>query len=80
MKHHWVVGGVSAKLSHCTGLALIYPMENKIPFVYHAIEWWGCGYIDKDNKGLSESTRGHLMLNPNPSYYKWNGSKGIGLG
>jgi hypothetical protein len=55
-------------------------MENKIPFVYHAIEWWGCGYIDKDNKGLSESTRGHLMLNPNPSYYKWNGSKGIGLG
>jgi len=51
-----VVRGASAKLPHCTGPTLIYPMENKMPFIYHAIERWGCGYTDKDNKGLCERT------------------------
>jgi hypothetical protein len=59
-----VVRKVSAKLPHCTGLALAYPMENKMSLVHHAIEWWGCDYIDKDNLGLNERTQGHLMLKP----------------
>jgi hypothetical protein len=33
-----VVGGASAKLPHCIGHALIYPMENKMPLVHHIIE------------------------------------------
>jgi hypothetical protein len=46
------------------GLVLVYPMENKMPFVHHVIEQWGCGYIDEDDKGLNERTQGHLMLKP----------------
>jgi hypothetical protein len=46
----------SAKLPHCMGHALTYPMENEMPFVHHTIEWWGCDYINKDNKGLNERT------------------------
>jgi hypothetical protein len=52
-----VVGGANAKLSHCTSPMLIYPMENKMPLVHHAVEHWGYGYIDKDGKGLNEMTR-----------------------
>jgi hypothetical protein len=33
-----VIGGASAKLPHCTGLALIYLTENEMPLVHHAIE------------------------------------------
>jgi hypothetical protein len=29
-------------------------MENKMPLIHHVVKQWGCGYIDKDNKGLSE--------------------------
>ncbi len=49
-----VVGGPNAKLSHCMNPTLIYPMENKMPHLHHTVEWWGCGYTDEDNKGLSE--------------------------
>jgi hypothetical protein len=35
---------------------LVYPMENEMPVVHHAIEWWVCGYINKDNKSLGEKT------------------------
>ncbi len=59
-----VIGGASAKLPHCTGHALTYSMENKMPLVHHAIEWWGCIYINKDDKGLSERTWRHPMLKP----------------
>jgi hypothetical protein len=51
-----VVGGVSAKLPHYINLVLTYPMENEMPFVHHTIKWWGCGYIDEDDKGMSERT------------------------
>jgi hypothetical protein len=46
--------GVSAKLSHYTDPALIYLMENEMPFVHHIVERWGCNYTNEDNKGLSE--------------------------
>jgi hypothetical protein len=59
-----VAGGVSSKLPHYTGLALTYPMENKMPFVHHIVEQWGCDYSNKDGKGLSERTQGHPMLKP----------------
>jgi hypothetical protein len=36
-----LVGGTNAKLPHCTCRALAYPMENEMPFVHHAVEWWG---------------------------------------
>jgi hypothetical protein len=51
-----VVGGTKAKPSHYTSPMLTYPMENKMPFVHHTIEQWGCGYTIKDNKGLNERT------------------------
>jgi hypothetical protein len=51
-----VVGGTNAKLPHCIGFALVYPMENKIPFVHHVVERWGCNYTDEDNKSISEKT------------------------
>jgi len=59
-----VVGGASAKLPHCIGHALIYPMENEMPFVHHVVEQWGFNYTNKNNKGLSERTWWHLMLKP----------------
>jgi hypothetical protein len=40
----------NAKQPHYRGLVLIYPMENKMPLVHHTKEWWGRGYIFKDNK------------------------------
>jgi hypothetical protein len=33
-----VVGGASANLPSCTGSALIYPMENEMPFIHHVVE------------------------------------------
>jgi hypothetical protein len=51
-----VVGGANAKLQHCTGPALAYPMENEMPFVHNVVEWWGYGYIIKNGKGLNERT------------------------
>ncbi len=47
-----------------TGPTLAYLMENEMPFVHHTIEWWGCGYTNKDDKNLNERTRKHLMLKP----------------
>ncbi len=44
------------------GLVLIYTMENKMSLVYHTIDWWGCNYTNKDDKGLNERTQGHPML------------------
>jgi hypothetical protein len=35
---------------------LIYPMENKMSFVDHVVEWWGCDYTNEDGKGLNENT------------------------
>jgi hypothetical protein len=46
------------------GLSLTYPMENEMPLVHHVVEWWGCGYIIEDDKGLNEKTHGHQMLKP----------------
>jgi hypothetical protein len=51
-----VVGGASTKLPHCRRPPLAYSMENEISLVHHAIERWGCGYINKDTKGLNEKT------------------------
>jgi hypothetical protein len=45
-----VTGGVSAKLPHCKGIAIVYPMENKMSLVHHTIKWWGCSYIIEDDK------------------------------
>jgi hypothetical protein len=59
-----VVGRISAKLTHYTGLAFAYLMENEMPFVHHTIEQWGCDYTNKDDKSLSERTQRHLMLKP----------------
>ncbi len=58
-----VVGGVNAKLPHCMGHALAYPMENEMPLLHHIVKWWGC-YINEDDKSLSERTRKHPMLKP----------------
>jgi hypothetical protein len=69
-----VVGGASAKLPHCTGLVLTYPMEKKMPFIHHVVERWGCGYTNEDDKSLSERTQRHLMLKPSPSLCIWSGN------
>jgi hypothetical protein len=60
----------SAKLPHCMGLMLTYPMENKMPLIHHAIEQWGCRYTNEDNKGLSERIQRHLMLRPKSKLMK----------
>jgi hypothetical protein len=39
-------------------------MENEMPLVHHVVEWWGCGYINEDGKGLSKRIQGHPMLKP----------------
>jgi hypothetical protein len=52
-----VVGGTNAKLPHCMGPSLAYPMENEMSLVHHIVEQGGCGYIIKDDKGLNENTR-----------------------
>ncbi len=49
-----VVRGVNAKLPHCMGFALIYPMENEMTPIYHIIEWWGWGCTIEDGKGVNE--------------------------
>jgi hypothetical protein len=66
----------SAKVPHCMGHVLAYPMENKMSLVHHSIEQWGCSYTNKDDKGLIERTQGHIMLKPSPSLCRWNGDKG----
>jgi hypothetical protein len=33
-----IIGGVSAKLPHCTSPMLIYLMENEMPFLHHVVE------------------------------------------
>jgi hypothetical protein len=59
-----VVGGASAKLPHCTSLALDYLMENEMPFVNHIVKWWGCSYTIENDKGLNGRTQGHPILKP----------------
>ncbi len=59
-----VIERTSGKLPHCTGPVLTYPMENEMPFIHHVVEQWGCGYTNKEGKGLSERTRAHPMLKP----------------
>jgi hypothetical protein len=59
-----VARGISAKLPHCTSLALVYPMENKMPLGHHVVERWGCNYTNEEDKSLSERTQKHLMLKP----------------
>ncbi len=59
-----VVAKTSAKLPHYTGIVLVYPMENEMPFVHHVVERWGCGNTIENNKGLNERTWWHLMLKP----------------
>jgi hypothetical protein len=39
-------------------------MENRMPFVNHTVKWWGCGYTDEDNKGVSERTQKYIMSKP----------------
>ncbi len=39
MRHHGVARAISAKLSHCTSLALVYPMENEMSLIHHVVEW-----------------------------------------
>jgi hypothetical protein len=46
----------NAKLPHCMGLVLIYPMEDNMPFVHHVIERWGCDYTIENDKSLNEKT------------------------
>jgi hypothetical protein len=64
VKHHGVTRATSVKLPHCTGLELVYPMENKMSFIHHVIKWWGYYYIIKDDKSLNERTQKHLMMKP----------------
>jgi hypothetical protein len=59
-----VIRGASAKLLHYSSPLLVYPMENKMSLVHHIVKWWGYGYADQDDKGLSERTQRHLMLKP----------------
>ncbi len=59
-----VTGRASAKLPHYMSVVLVYPMENEMPLVHHPIKQLECGYTNEDIKGLSERTRGHLMLKP----------------
>jgi len=63
-----VVGGASAKLSHCIGLVLAYPMEKKISFIHQVVERWGCSYTNENDKSLSERTQRHLMLKPKSKF------------
>jgi hypothetical protein len=51
-----VVEKAGAKLPHCMGLALAYPMKNKMSFVHHTVERWGCDYTNENDKGLNERT------------------------
>jgi hypothetical protein len=60
----------------CMGPALAYPMENEMPLIHHAVEWWGCNYTNEDGKGLSGRTQGHLMLKTKSKLMQWSGSKG----
>jgi hypothetical protein len=46
-----VVRRTNAKLPHCTSLALVYPMENKMPLAHHAIKQWGCSCTIKYDRG-----------------------------
>jgi hypothetical protein len=64
VKHHGVTRVTSVKLPHCTCLALVYPMKNKMPFIHHVIKWWGCYCTIKDGKGLNERTQRHPMMKP----------------
>jgi hypothetical protein len=59
-----VTKGASAKLPHHKGLVPTYPIENKTPFIHHAIESYGCNYTIKDDKSLNERIRGHPMMKP----------------
>jgi hypothetical protein len=45
-------------------LALTYPMENEMLLVHHVVEWWGCSYINENDKGLNERTQRHPLLKP----------------
>jgi len=55
-------------------------MENEMPLVHHAVKWWGCGYTNEDDKGLSERTRRHPMLKPKSKlmHAKWEFGKVLG--
>jgi hypothetical protein len=55
-RHHWGNKRTSAKLPHHKGLALIYPMENKMLVVHHIIKQQGCSHTIKDSKSLNERT------------------------
>jgi hypothetical protein len=59
-----VARGISAKLPHCMGFALTYPMEKEMPFVHHVVKWWGCDCIIEHDKSLNERTQGHPMMKP----------------
>jgi hypothetical protein len=59
-----VAGRTSAKLPHCIGPTLAYPMKNEMPFVHHIVKQCEYNYTNEDGKGLSERTQGHLMVNP----------------
>jgi hypothetical protein len=75
-----VVRKTNAKLPHCMGFALAYPMENEMPHVHHAVEWWRCNYTNEDDKGPSGRTRGHLMLKTKSKLMQWSGVReDIGL-
>jgi hypothetical protein len=64
MKHRWGSKRSKCQIPHCIGPMLTYLMENKMSFVHHVIEQWGCGCIIKDDKGLNERTRRHPMMKP----------------
>jgi hypothetical protein len=54
----------SAKLPHHLGHVLSYPMENKMPFVYHVAKWEACNCTIKDDESLNERTQKHPMTKP----------------
>jgi len=60
---------------------LAYPIENKMPLIHHALEWWGCNCIIEDNKSLNEMIQGHLMMKPMSKLMKagWDQWEGIEL-
>jgi hypothetical protein len=63
-----VIRGASVRLPHYMGHALVYPMENEKPLVHHTVEWFGCGYRNKNDKGVSERTKKHPRLKPKLIY------------
>ncbi len=66
-----VTRGVNEKQPHHKNLMLVYQMENKMPLVHHAGEWYGCNCIIENDKSQDGRTQGHLMSKLEPMQVNW---------